>query len=281
MDKNDRMKFVTRLRANMAGEVSKENWEKFGNGLISKIPFQEKVSTIFVNFYKFLDNDPNASGSSTRRVIKNLVGDNYQKLEIYKLLSEIVSLADLEKNILPTAYSKSEKLKITESFHIIIQETILYIKNHEKLNKASEHHIQDISDKITKLLHFVLNEAYHSAFKNYVKGLKNVSHDVDSYTIDFISERFDRDVYFIDSDTRMLYNNSSTTENIKCRKSLIVLWIDKNHYETVGRLLPNKKIQRDFEHDDPLIIKPKNFSTFSRKNRFYFSRTIRIYTKRI
>ena len=51
----------------------------------------------------------------------------------------------------------------------------------------------------------------------------------------------------------MPYHNASSSENIKKRKSYILLWIENNHYEILGRLLPGNKIQREFKWDDPLI----------------------------
>lgn len=92
------------------------------------------------------------------------------------------------------------------------------------------------------------------SFNDYVNNLKNISDQVDTYTIGLISDRFNRDVYFIDANTRMPYQTSDTN-NIKNRKSLIVIWIDQNHYEIVGKLLTGNRIQREFEPDDPLIKK--------------------------
>ena len=39
---------------------------------------------ILVNFYLFLNNDNKAKGSSTKRVITRLVGEDLQNLELYK-----------------------------------------------------------------------------------------------------------------------------------------------------------------------------------------------------
>ena len=43
---------------------------------------------------------------------------------------------------------------------------------------------------------------------------------------------------------------TADTENIKGRKSLIVMWIGGVHYEIVGRLLPGNRVQREFNSDD-------------------------------
>lgn len=260
MDRNGRMDFVRRLRASMAGKVDHESWEEIGGGLIAKIPFQENVNDILVNFYRFISNDSGARGRNTRRVIKNLVGEDERKLEVYRLITELIQIdTDFEKNILPTAYSKTDNNKIAICRDAIIDETISHLNNKEEMKSVDKNKAEYIRSIVRKFLSAVLKEAEDSAFKDYVKGLQNVSVDVDTYTIGLISDRFKRDIYFLDGKTRVPYNNSSTTENLKGRKSMIVLWIGGNHYEIVGRLLPGNRIQREFSQDDPIIKKLYTF----------------------
>lgn len=260
MDIPERMKFVKRLRASMAGKINRESWEEIGGGLIAKIPFQENVNDILLNFYRFLNDDNKARGRATKHVIKQLIGEDDDEFEVYKLIAELIPFNEgFEQKILPNAYSKSEEGKIEECCKEIVSETITYLKSREELKSVTKEKVKYIKDVVKKLLTLVLKEAEDFAYKSYVKGLKNVSEDVDSYTIGLISERFKRDIYFLDGNNRMPYNNSSTTDNLKNRKSMIVLWIGKNHYEIVGRLLPGNRIQREFDHDDPLIEKLYNF----------------------
>ena len=42
-------------------------------------------------------------------------------------------------------------------------------------------------------------------------------------------------------------------------KSIVILWVSRNHYEILGRLLPNNVIQREFKPDDPFIKKMYTF----------------------
>lgn len=259
MDKRERMKFVRRLRASMSGKVDRENWEGMGGGLIAKIPFQEKVNYILVNFYRFLDNDSRARGRDTKNVIKKLVGNNANELEMYRLVAELIPKQEgFEQTILPRAYRKSEDGKIADCCDAIIEESIAYLDAKEEIKRIPEEKAEYIRCIVRKLLTEVLKESEEVAYNDYVKGLKNVAKEVDTYTIGLISDRFKRDIYFLDGKNRMPYNNSSTTENLTGRKSIIVLWIGGNHYEIVGRLLPGNRIQREFSHDDPLIQKMYN-----------------------
>jgi intein/homing endonuclease len=262
MDRRGRMKFVRRLRASMAGKVDHESWEDMGGGLIAKIPFQENVNEILVNFYRFLSNDNKARGRSTRRVIKILVGEDAQELELYRLVTELIPVdTGFEQNILPAAYGKTDEMKIAGCCDTIIEETINYVNEKEEIKSITDEKAEYIRNIIRKFLTTVLKEAEDSAFKDYVSGLQNVAEDVDTYTIGLISDRFKRDIYFLDGKNRMPYNNSSTTENLQGRKSMVVLWIGGNHYEIFGRLLPGNRIQREFQPDDPIIKKLNMFLT--------------------
>ena len=90
LDRNGCMRFVRILRASMAEKITRERWEDLGDGLISRIPFQEKVLQCIHNFYEFLeDNKSSIKGRNTRRVIKYLI-DNEKALEVYRIIKELI-----------------------------------------------------------------------------------------------------------------------------------------------------------------------------------------------
>ena len=255
MDNDDRIKFVHRLRASMAGRVNKETWQELGGGLIAKIPFQEKVNSILLNFYRFINNDPKCRGKSVKNVIKSLIGGDQNKMELYELIFELIPFDEgFEKNILPKAYTKCEDGLIDLCKTEIVNQSIKYIDNINTLQNVDPEKIKYIRDTLFTFVNTLVDEAENSAFKEYVNGLKNISDEIDSYTIGLISERFNRDIYFIDSSTRMPYRMGGS-DNLKNRKSLIIMWVDQNHYEIIGRLLPGNRIQREFNSDDQLIRK--------------------------
>lgn len=259
MDTHGRMKFVKQLRANMADKIDKNSWEEIGEGLIAKIPFQENINFILLNFYRFMSSDNRAEGKSTRNVIKHLVGNDGDKLQYFRGLTELIPFEEgFEQNILPTAYKKCEENKIDTCKKVILEETLKYYTALEDVRKLDKERSEYIQSLLRLLITTILDEAENLAFETYVKGLQNVKEEIDTYTIDLISERFDRDIYFLDSKTRMLYRNASCN-NLKSRKSVIIMWIGGIHYEIVGRLLSGKRIQREFDPDDPLIKKLYSF----------------------
>jgi hypothetical protein len=256
MDTRDRKKFVKRLRASLAGKIDKESWEGIGGGLIAKIPFQEKIQFILLNFYRFMDSDENAQGKSTRTVIKSLIDDDESKLEYIRLITELLPLNVFEKQILPKAYKKCIDSKIMDCKIYIKKLVHEQLKEHKDLNDLKTSRMKYIYSIASEMITVIMDEAENSTFKEYASNFKNVTEEVDLFTTSLISERFDRDIYFMDGHTRLPCQNTHK-DNLKDRKSIIVLYIGNNHYEIVGRLLSGTRIQREFSYNDPIIKKMK------------------------
>lgn len=256
LDKHGRVKFVKRLRASMAGKINRESWEEIGNGLIAKIPFQESVNSILEGFYNFIAEKPVRSNvkRNVRHVVQKLIGEDEKQLELYSLVTELIPFdTGFEQTILPEAYNNTENDKISITSHAIIERTREYVRHTEEFASIPAAKAKFISNLIQTWIEEIVQEAQAAAYNDYVKGLENMSEEIDSYTISLISDRFNRDVYFLDGNTRLPYNNAPTTHDLKKRKSMIVLYVDNCHYEIVGRLLPGQRVQREFDHDDPLI----------------------------
>ena len=262
MDRKGRMKFVIRLRASMAGKVNPQSWEEMGGGVISKVPYQENVREILDNFYRFVQSDGESKvrGRSSRRVMKKLTNDG-KLSDVYKVLTELIPFRVLVSTCLPRGYDRTQDERIDETNLAVCDEVVKHLKTLKEIKQLSDNKALYIEKKLGSLMSVVLKESKDSAYRSYVKGLERVSEDVDSYTIEFISDRFNRDVYFLDATTRLPYNTCPTTSNIKNRKSMVVLWVGGNHYEIVGRLLPGNRIQREFAHDDELINRIRTFIT--------------------
>jgi hypothetical protein len=259
MDNQSRIKFVNRLKESLTETVSKDIWEELDNGLTAKIPFQENVKNILLNFYMFINGDKKATGKSTKNVILKLINNNETKLEIYEIITELIPLSEgFEKNILPDAYRKCENGFISDCKRMLSRETIKYVKNTEVFTSINKQKADKILNILNDFIDTITEEAEDSSYTNYIDSLKNVSNEINPHTIGLLSDKFNRDIYFIDSRTRMPYY-ATDIENIKNRKSIIVMWTGDTHYEIVGRLLQENRIQREFKFDDILIQKIKTF----------------------
>ena len=198
MSKSDRMKYIRRIRASMSGKIDKETWEEMAGGVIAKVPFLEMVHKILLNFDLFLsESNDKIRGRATRKTIKLLV-TNDSELEVYKIISSLVPVTKhwLIKYYL--IYIKNQTLlKIKDTINLMIEDSSSYFTDLEEI-KAVDNNKKEYLLNIFKIyLKVVCNEAYKETYKNYIKGVENTKEDIDSYSIQFISERFDRDLYFI------------------------------------------------------------------------------------
>lgn len=253
MNEYDRSKFVYKLRASIAGQITRENWSNIANGLISNVPFQENATSLLINFYNYVE-----TGETTSKTLQHLLKkiNNFDEIS---LLTELIPLHVLEYDILPAVYEKTTNQKILTTKKEIIKNVISYINNLDELSQISEKKATYVRDMITMFLNTLLQDAENKAFRSYVSNMQNISEEADSYTIDLISNRFNRDIYILDPKTRIPLANLSTLGNLKKRESIIVIWIGGNNYEVVGRLLPGNRVQREFKHDDILIDKLYTF----------------------
>jgi hypothetical protein len=255
MNAGGRIKFVKKLRSSIARKIDKGRWESLSNGLIAKIPFQENVNTILSDFYRYIARGGSGRTKSVRKVIRNVIKDDKSDNEAYKLIVEMIPLVKgFEKNILPSAYEKCNDGGIAVCKKTVVKYAVRYYKKEfEKLGgQLKDERIKYYLDKLKDFINVVMDEAENAAYTEYIESLHDASMEVDSYTIGLISDKFNRDIYFIDARTRMPYRDASH-DNIRKRKSILVMWTGGCHYEIVGRLLPGNRIQREFEFKDSLV----------------------------
>ena len=258
MNRTDRVKFVRRLRASMAGKTSKDDWEELGGGLIAKMPFQEALSELLKAVYSHLDKAGEIQNRATRRVIKFLSNKDQKQnaLEEYKIITELIPYKDgFLDIILPNAYNAEN---VTEIMDLVHEETINYIMTVPEMKHLSKEKVEYIQDMVTDFISAVLKEAENSAYSEYIKGLETTKETVGEFTVNYISERLNRNIYFLDPTQREPFNPSNSAYRSD-RKGIIILRIKENHYEVVGRLLSGNKIQRDFSPDDSLILAIQNY----------------------
>jgi len=258
----NRIKLVTKLRLKIAKKLTLENWKKLGKGTISYLSFQECINKLLNILYNNLDGNikTNIKGAPRR---PKLCSENkfFERLEEsfedFKIIFSIIPLHTLELDLFPKAFDSCQNDssidKCKEKILIIFQEYFLKLSSNNK-------DIFSLQHKFINIISLLIDEAENLSFFDFKNNLSDCSYFNDEYHIEIISDYFNRDLFFIDSKTRMPYK--TFCENIKKRLSIIVIWIGQNHYEIVGKLLPGNKIQRTFYNDNPLIKKIYTFLCF-------------------
>lgn len=256
MNIENKLKFVARLRKKISNSFKEDDWEKISGGMLSKISYQQEVDKNLNDVYYYFKKDK-IKHSKTKEILKKLL-TKYNK-DDYKLLTELVPLKIIESNILPASYHSAENEVIEECNEIVVKNACEYLYNRPEFKNIPESKSDYIVNVLINMFLEILRFSKKMAYNEHVESMKNSNEDVDSFTLSTLSDTFNRDIYFIDGETRMPYNNASTTESLKGRKSVIILWVGRNHYEILGRLLPDNIVQREFKPDDPLIEKMYTF----------------------
>jgi hypothetical protein len=257
MKSDNRISFVEKHRSSMSNDIDKNRWEHLSKGLVAKIPFQEQVNDILLKFYMYVQKGVVCKTKISRKLIHQVIKDNSKDLDTYKLITEMVTLENgFEQTILPTAYKKCNDSVVSKCKNTIINcSKDYYMKEFSKLKgKLSDEKVKYYVNKLELLVKTVVDLSEKYSYNEYIENLRNTSVYVDSYQIGLISDHFNRDVYFIDSKTRMPYRDASQ-DNIHKRKSILMMWTGGCHYEIIGRLLSDNKIQREFDFDDDIIKK--------------------------
>lgn len=258
----ERQTYVEDLRKTLAKQLTKERWETFGKGLVAKVSVQERVQDLLKEFYEFLDR-PDDFISETEphfpivRVIKKVIEENI-KLEIYKLIKEIIPLTIFESKILPKSFNDCNDKVVRECPQFVINEATQHCETY--LNTISELQPRKkayIIKNLQKLVGEIMEEAERDAFESFKRTLNNSNEWVGQDLMGYISDIFKRDIYFINASTRLPYQVGGNLE-YKYRKSIVILWIEGGHYEILGKRI-GKRVQRDFEPENEFIKKLYTF----------------------
>lgn len=235
-----RKKIVKKVRQELSSCLSFEDWVNLG--VVAKLSFEEEVNRIVTKKYRNQDNSDSC----------------------LEMLKEICPIDWLEKTLFPKVFETESGFWDRAKLKVIIGETIGSLSEVNKLKKSK---IEKICSLMINKIESIFLKAEEDAYERYVKELKNTEEEVDQKMIGLLSDKFDRDVYFIDAKTRLPYNGASSKENIKGRYSVLILWIDSCHYEILGELSVDsqgrKKISREFDRNHPLIKKVKMYLTDS------------------
>lgn len=247
----DKIKLVNEFRKTLGNYISVNKWKELNDGIISKVSFQEKAHNILETFYKYVKvkiNNKNISNQFFDSIIED-------KLELYNIILELIPFeSEVEKNILPKAYEKDD----SEYINNIIQQIVKFLDKHQLLEEQSKKKVDHLIKNTVNLFKQLLEKAETDAYNSYISEISSNEH-LDGVTLSIIGDKLERDIYFIDAKTRMPYNNMNT---FKKRKSIVILWIDDQHYEVVGYLGPGgNRIYREFSEDDIFIKKIRLFLT--------------------
>jgi hypothetical protein len=250
VDNKGKIKFIEKL----SKTFYKNQWKDLEGVHIS---FRQEVSNVLAEFYEYTCNNEKRMGLRSVGLITLVENMPKKTLDTYKIICEIINIQHFEKDILPISYKNCSEKTLRKCKDEIVQRTVkLAEKLFDSIHGVDKQRRKYCVDKIEGLISDLLEIAESVACDKYTCKL-----DLTSEIIDLISDKFNYNIYFLESKNRMPYKAGNTIKNK--RKSIILMAMgittDNNtkpfsdNYEIVGKLLSDNKIQREFYFDEPLI----------------------------
>lgn len=175
--------------------------------------------------------------------INDIIDNINNNSELYLIINQIISLDNFKK-ITKKIKKKWSDYKISSFREVILSETITYIDYEDLFEGIDDTKSEFIKSSIINFINVIIDKI------NIVEPSIPSSLTLDILNI--VSSHFKCDIYFVDSSTRLpivLFNDYKTNDN----NSIILLSFDTIHFETIGKLNSNKRIQREFHSYDELI----------------------------
>lgn len=252
---SDRLLFIANFRDCIRKEVEKELVQI--NPVLIHTAFQQNVTLILSEFYRYIGTlNTTTLSQSTKNVIKKVIKTGKKDIQTFKLITELLPISKGFKNHGITT-------SITDCKREVVNHSVEYcLKELDRLEQFETHlekkYVTYYINKVKSMVTAINEESESKVYDDYFSAFHHTPTNLDSYIVNLVSDKIDRDIYFIDSLTRMPYIDKNHS-NIRKRKSIVILTTQDSHYETVGKLLSGNRIQRDFNFKDPLIKRMYTF----------------------
>jgi hypothetical protein len=177
-DETGREKYVSKIGKKL----------KRKNGMVS---FQENVTQILTEIYSKILKNKDCKNILAQKVEKEIEPDR----DTYEIIFEIVTLAHFEKEILQTDSDSKDLIEKTERF---AEKTFSKLDIDEKRRKFCIDKLVSLVGKIAK-----------QAGKSEVGKI-----EVNNEVINILSEKLNRDIYFLDENTRLPFSGDNKNKLI-------------------------------------------------------------------
>ena len=241
------MKIVGRIRNEIADTITQQQWESVGKGSEAIMRFQrvfEERLSKSVSFVKGEDVD--LDSPSLAEFVKPA------HKEVYAILFELLPPDTIISECMPKISSRSS---LSECWDIISDTLCDLLEQNKKVQQVSITKQKYLKNRLIEFAKIVNSDSITESFNEYVDNMRQTESFVDTLMFDIIANWFCRDIYIIDGETRLpyLYHTLSAETN---RLGIVLLWVNQNHYEIIGRMNEDDNtVQREFDSDDEFIEK--------------------------
>ena len=241
MKEKERITYVEEFRKKLSG-ISIDEWinSSPSNGLI----IEENLRFFLEDFENKLNTE----------VSNYDIDEEY--IPTYKIIFEIMPTSiyfSKTSDILNKELDfKNSKKLFGKSLADTLKKRIEELENED--NETLEQHRKlYFYDKLKDLGYKIYGLALQKSYQDFIEKLKNGVW-TDQYTISYISNFLKLNILFIDASTRFPYKGLG---NQNFDKNIILLWIDENHFESIGILKDANVVEREFSSNHEIIKKFK------------------------
>ena len=236
LNPDEQYKVITKVKNSIHNKLHRKEWETIGAK-----PFIKLLYETLTDFYTYINTNTPITNQFVKKIGKQLIKTK-KDFELFRIITDILPIDiimeqfDSENNI--DSLKKNIKKCVKE-----------YLITNDMLNQIDDKNNEHIIKNISIFLNLVLDEVEYLSFKNFKYNIEVI----DEKLVDIVSDYFSCNVYFLDSKTRLPYIKSSLA-NLKHLKSIIILDLGNEHYESVCRLEPATRVY-EFLYDDILVTK--------------------------
>lgn len=250
---DERNEMVNKFITSLNKKITQENWQDL-NFKHKIIPLDLVLIKTIEAFYEYLETRRN---SSSNTVINNIVRELRidSNFSLFEAIFELISFSHF-KNTLKSTLNELNNNSMREYKPIFIENILNCLQFSKEFRSLDQEKKRYINNIISNFLTVFFRELESECFKMvkdkvmFFQGGK-----VNPFLLSLVCSRFKRDLFIIDSTTKLplKYHDFVTG-----KKSFVLLKFDDN-FELVGRLKQKNNIDYEFDSDDEYIKKLSMF----------------------
>ena len=234
---NEKITQVNKFRDLMVNSVTVEDFETLNKGEVTRMMVQKQIHDNLENVISFVKGKTELEvlNDTQKTILNELLGDT---LKSEKYVNVPLDIDLISKKVLPRTFKKTTDISKYGDY------IIGYMNQYVKMTNQT---LRTLSE----LVHVLTSHSVKESFDIFLSKLKKGSY-VDDFTLDYISEKLKVNVYVINSENRLPYLREYKS---KFDNNVVVLWINRNHFEVLGELtsVEHSTIDRLFPNDHVFI----------------------------
>jgi len=251
----ERLKFVETLKNVINKSLIESAWNDFTTDAYGKTEITSNCAKNITDLYKYIiDKNP----KNTTEFTKNFK-DDYESISLLLDFIKKKYLDDFFENVF-NKYSNNSLTdfikKLDDEINNFFKEKIhpIFKKLLKKTSKSDEKKLNKKEKKLHKLLNFVISEIFIYSINETRKDFNNKQKNYkEKILITLLQKKLNKRIYIIDFSTRIPYIVSKKDDIELYKDCIMLLKIENNKYELLGKTISPSSCKYVLKQDDRLI----------------------------